>query len=188
MKTIKNGYSFSSPVRITGFIMIFIAILMFIDIIPGIDLLTIRVKGDIIDGWNKVAVGLLPLAIGLFLSFTAYGVQLDPNNDRFREYGGYFFIKTGSWQRLSDHPDMSILQKNETYKGRVMGVASTGQYTFKSQEICLFSPDHRERVPIFKSMKDEKVQNMAEELSQYLGRELVTYSPKRSKRTKRRTR
>lgn len=186
MRTIRLGFSFPFPVKVLGglcFLFFFFSIRpFFYDLwYNGISAISdAPLLGFVFSG--------IPLGIGVFCIFTAYGVQLDPSNDRFREYGQYFFIKTGKWKKLSDRPYLSILSKNRSYKGRASGIITVGKYNFKIHELCLLSSDHRTRTPIYSSSDQEKVERMAKDLSSYLGKELVTFNPPRSKKTKRRMR
>lgn len=188
MKTIRIGFSFPFPVKVLGGFMFLIFFFFLKDLVIGI-----TQKG--MDGpLDQLLMGILmglaicaiPFGIGVFCIFTAYGVQLDPARDRFREYGQYFFIKKGKWQKLSDRPYLSILSKDRTYKGRASGIVTVAQYNFQIHELCLLSSDHRKRTSIYSSSDKEKVEKMAKEMSSYLGKELVTFSPPRSEKTKRR--
>ena len=65
---------------------------------------------------NNLWMGIALLILGLGLSFSTEGIQIDGEQKRFKEFSRYLFIKVGSWQDLNDYPYLSIMQLEESEK------------------------------------------------------------------------
>ncbi|MGE0637517.1 MAG: hypothetical protein AB7P01_13820 [Bacteroidia bacterium] len=131
--------------------------------------------------------GILPLALGVFLSFTHYGVKLDTANKKLKQYFSCFFIRTGKWEDIFLHPYICIMRVNKSYTA--YGQTSVGtSFTDTSFDVFLLDKTHRDKIKIEVCPSEKEALSTAKALANKLGVEYTVYNPPISAKTKSRRR
>lgn len=158
------GFSFHPMVRIVSIIMAFLLI-GFAFIVPILG---------------------LPLWVALVYSaFSSYGIQIQNERNRFREYSGFLWMKWGKWFILDDYPDVAILKESEGFTTHSLSDRTTTD-THTQYGVYFLPPDHRKRILAGKFKHRDEAQSFADRLAFDLSKNFTTYNPKISSRSRRR--
>jgi hypothetical protein len=133
-------------------------------------------------------VALLPLAGGIFLSFTIQGTELDLENGRIREYTRVYWMDQGTWEPLEHFPDMAVLRKTLSH---TMYSYYSNQRIENSErvfDVCLLTPNHRERLTLCRYPDVEQAREAAAHWAEVIGSNLTTFDPVVSEASRRRRR
>lgn len=126
--------------------------------------------------------GTLIMGVGGFMAFATYGVQIDPTNKRFREYGALLGIRYGKWRKQELFPYVSLFASRKVYLGRSYSGVTTSGHVY-STDVCFLTKDHRTKVVLKELPNSQIAYDFAQELVQMTGVRLVKYSPEISEKT-----
>jgi len=154
------GYSFNIWVRMVSFIFALFALFSL---------------------FNRPLLGIPVVLILLFVGLSHYGVQVEFNRNRFREYSGFLGLKWGRWMDLSHYPDVAILKENEGYALHSMSNRTT-VHTTTQFGVYFLTSSHYKKILIQKFDSLEEAKSFTTEVAQVLGRNPSEYRPKRSSR------
>ena len=140
----------------------------------------------LISAWSEpvaIFVSTLVILLGGYLSFTKHGVELDPEQRKYRVYKEFLGSQWGAWHSFESFPDISVLRKNMVEKG-----FSRGQVELNMRDlvydITLLSKTHREKLVIRRVSDQDLASSDAKELAEVLGVRYCKYAPKISERTR----
>lgn len=131
-------------------------------------------------------IALLPIAVGIYFVFTVLGTEVDFENKRVREYVRVFWQKHGTWEPLDHFPDMAILRKRLNYTMRSYYSNQSITNTEQVYDVCLLTPNHRERITLCRYPTVEQAREAAEEWAKKLDCEYTSYNPEVSAASRRR--
>jgi hypothetical protein len=78
---------------------------------------------------RTVLVGAIPFLIGICLRLTYHGIQIDPEQNRIREYTAVLGFKTGTWAALSNLRKISLTSKSVSSWNTSNGISPTFRNT-----------------------------------------------------------
>lgn len=130
-------------------------------------------------------IGIIMLTLGSFFWSSSYGVQIDSDLLKFREYGSMFGINMGNWKSLDKVPYLSIVKGREGMRIHSMSNRSTSSID-DCFEVCLLTKSHRQRVVVQKFDGINEALNFGRKLASKLGKELVQFNPIVSEKTRNR--
>jgi hypothetical protein len=162
----RQGSSFAFPIIIGG------VVLTIIGLISAIE---------------NPLIGLFLVIIGSFFWSGSYGFQINPETDKFREYGSFYGIRSGKWKPLNSTPFISILRGKSGTRIHSMSNRSTADIN-EFHQVCLLSETHRTRYTVKKFKSKEQALEYAESLSSQLNKPIVKFNPVVSQRTRNRRR
>lgn len=159
---IKQGRYFPKPAVLGGYIFLFFGIF------------------SVFDNWP---LGLSLLLLGIYLSLTFCGVEIDLNKKLFREYVQYFGIKSGKWIELDKYSDLSILKSKEksTIYSRTNIATSDSTIYY---DLFLLSKSHRTKILLKRYSNKEEALEEGNNYAIKLDKELKNYNPQGSYRKK----
>ena len=131
----------------------------------------------IIGSTENVFIGIPIILLGIYLSFSTSGIEIDIDNKKFRDYAVYFGLrKGGKWRDLSKYPDLCLLKTRES---TTTFARSNASVTYKDNyyDLFLMTSTHRSKVFIERFKNKDSAHIKARELERILGKELKTYSP-----------
>jgi hypothetical protein len=119
-------------------------------------------------------------------------IEINIQNNKFRECGRFFFYKSGKWRNFSSYTDIAILTTRKTIKNEInIGVnagVSTYQdsvsYNEKETAIYLLTQSHRHRVLIQVCDNYRVAEIFAEELANELDKTYTIFNPRISQASK----
>ena len=163
---IKNrlGFSFATPIILLGVVITLAGILAL---------------------FENLILGAALVVIGPFFWSSSYGSQIDTINQRFREYGSFYGIKSGEWKSLDILPDISVIKSKEGMTVYSRSNRSTS-YIEDKYNVCLLNKTHRKRMTVQKFDTFEQAKTHAQELAIKLKKKLVTVNPQVSEKTRNR--
>ena len=129
---------------------------------------------------NPIA-GVLMVVSGPFLRSSSYGVQIDMEASKFREYGSMHGIRSGDWKSLDKTPYLNIMKGRDSMRMYSRSNQSTTVIGDRL-EVCLPTQTHRTKIVIQKFDDQMEAQVFAQNLAERLGKELVTFNPQRKPR------
>ncbi len=151
----KTNHFFTLAPRILGYIMIVIGLI-----------------GVFSRGFETIIISI----IGFGISFTRYGILIDIDNHKLKEYLQLFGIKLGKWQSLKDYPFITVLTITE--RTTVRSQSNLGSTTRKKvYRITLLNNNHYEKILLKQLNEEEQAHKEAEEYAQLYGFDKVIYSP-----------
>jgi len=62
-----------------------------------------------------IGIGIILVLIGGVMTFSRYGVIIDPEYKRYKCYYSYFGIKYGKWEDLTDFVEITVLKSNKSW-------------------------------------------------------------------------
>ena len=128
-------------------------------------------------------VGLTFLFIGINISFAKSGIQIDPDEKKYREYYGLFGLRYGKWKALDKFKYLTILHNRETVStySRSNRSIDISDLWF---DICLLNENHRQKLIVMRFKSKDKAIEKIKNLSALLGFDVVKYSPEISEATR----
>lgn len=155
MINFKTTYLFTLPLRLFGYLFIVVGLIATVN------------RG----------VGFIILAVlGIYLSFSRYGVLFDIDNKRFKEYTSYLWMKTGTWKSISGYPYLTVLTITEKQSIRSLSNNSTVSREVVYR-ITMLSENHFEKIRLIQMSTKSEAAEECERLADLLGLEKVVYSP-----------
>jgi len=158
------GFSFATPIILLGVVIT----------LAGITTL-----------FENQILGVALVVIGPFFWSSSYGSQIDTVNQQFREYNSFYGIKSGEWKPLDKLPDISVIKSKEGITVFSRSNRSSS-YIEDKFEVCLLNKTHRKRMTVQKFDTFEHAKTHAQDLAIKLKKELVTFNPKVSEKTRNR--
>jgi hypothetical protein len=152
------GYVFNFPIRMGGFTLMFIGIVVTIGM-----------------GFYIVA-GVLLIAAGAFFAFTSSGIDIDLHAKAVRHYTRYFGLKFGRWNEYPTYPNICIISKERRQQRFREQNALQAENPYQ-YEIYLVSRSHRGKVLLQRIFDKEKAKQVANRLAGEMSLELVEYNP-----------
>ncbi len=130
----------------------------------------------------------IPLTLLFLYGATgSYGMQIQADKDRFREYQSLAGIRWGKWKSLKEYPDVAILTENKGYAVYSQSNRRTAD-TDLSYGVYLLTPSHRVRVEVSTFKEKQEAKKFAEELAMVLLKKYTVYNPQVSQKTRSRRR
>jgi hypothetical protein len=121
--------------------------------------------------------------LGSFMWSSSYGIQIDVEQNKFREYASIFGIKYGEWKSLDKTPFISIVKGRSGMTVYSRSNRSTSVVDDR-YEVCLLNNSHRARVVIQKFENKNTAMNYANEIASKLDKTVVQFNPVVSQKTK----
>tara|TARA_R110001592_G_scaffold219477_1_gene473802 strand:- start:201813 stop:202313 length:501 start_codon:yes stop_codon:yes gene_type:complete len=149
-------------------------------------------KPTIYAGYVLIAIGLFSALfqifalafslIGVFVSLSYNGIQLDPSQRLYRSYSHIFGFKFGSWKSLEKFCDLSILRREDAYKAYSYAMSS-----FENSAVYfgvfLLNKNHRQKLEIQRHGDKDAAIASAKKLAEELQLEFVAYQPQISQKS-----
>jgi hypothetical protein len=134
--------------------------------------------------------GLIILVCLLILNYKS-SVEIDLNQNKFRECGQLFFYKSGKWRNFSSYTDVAILTTRRTIKNELNAGMNTGtglyqdsvSYNEKETAVYILTQSHRHRVLIQVCDSYRVAEVFAEDLATELNKRYTVFNPKVSQVT-----
>lgn len=155
-------------------------------------------KPTIFAGYVLILLGIMlfvfqPLAlivslIGVFISLSYNGIQVDPEKRLYRSYSNIYGIKIGKWESLDPYSSISILRREDAYRAYSYSMSSMEERRIY-YGVFLLNASHRKKLEIQRHGDMKEATFSAKGLSSALSLELVHYKPEistRSAKTRRR--
>lgn len=121
-------------------------------------------------------LGFVFIIIGVFLSFSIVGIQVDMTKNRFKQYERKFWIKMGKWRNFDDFPDVSVLTINQKHTSRSL---TNTEFTSKSvvYKVFLLNETHREKFLVKEFKTEDKAILYAKDFAARTATEFTVFSP-----------
>lgn len=120
---------------------------------------------------------LVFILIGIYLSFTYHGIDLDIKSDKYRNYVSYTGIKVASaWKNLQPYSDLCILKTRESSARYSMSNQSntTSESYF---DIFLLNESHRKKIFVERFSDLDSAQEKVFLLAKELNKKHTKYNP-----------
>lgn len=146
--------------------------------------------------------GLLLLAIGFVLLFkypvfgaclmifsflfttTYYGTEIDIQHRKIRTIICLYGLKKGEWEDLDTYPFLSVLKSKSGYTINSSRSSQSYNYVESKFDVCLLTLSHRKKIVIQRFGKQEQAEKLMREMAETIYKEVVTYAPVVSERTR----
>tara|TARA_R110002050_G_scaffold280921_1_gene428108 strand:- start:3322 stop:3822 length:501 start_codon:yes stop_codon:yes gene_type:complete len=149
-------------------------------------------KPTIYAGYMLIAIGLFAALfqifalafslVGVFVSLSYNGIQLDLAKQRYRSYSNIFGFKFGNWESLKKFCHLGILRREDSYKAFSYAMSS-----FENSAVYfgvfLLNKNHRQKLEIQRHGNKEAALEAAKKLAKELDLELVKYQPQISQQS-----
>jgi hypothetical protein len=165
-KDIKQGFVFPIPIVVAGLILIIVSAFLMLDETP------------------KWMGGIAALVIGVVLTFSREGLDIDKAGGRYKEWNRWFGIKVGIWKPLDVIQSVSVILETDTGKFIPVTDQSPAQ-TEDYFQVFMMNDNHLYKVYVCHSRKRAESEAMARNLANWLGVEVKVYSPQRQGKHKR---
>jgi hypothetical protein len=152
------GYLFNFPIRIGGFALMFMGLIVTMGM-----------------GWY-IPAGILLVVGGAYFALTASGIDIDPDIKAVRHYTRYFGFKYGRWNEYPTYPNMCIISKERKRKPFREQSAEDPENPYQ-YELHLVSRSHRGKVLLQIVYNREKAIQVANRLAGEMNVEVVDYEP-----------
>ena len=152
------GYIYNFPIRVGGFILMFLG-------------LAITLTGI----WGIFA-GILLFFAGGYFGLTATGISIDTDIKSVRHYTSYFGIKYGRWNEYPTYPHICIIRK-ERKRNRFLAEASEEADKPYQYEVNLLSRSHRGKVLLQIMYEREIAERVANRFAGEMNCDVVEYEP-----------
>ena len=127
-------------------------------------------------------LGLIILIVGSFLGLSSYGSEIDITNQKFREYGSMFGIKSGKWEDLNTMPFIGVFKSKSGYLIYSRSTNSTTDID-DFYDVCLMNTTHRRRLVLQKFKTKNEALNFVHSLENKIDSKLTEYNPRQSEKT-----
>jgi hypothetical protein len=157
MISIRHGFSFAMPIIIAAFVVTFLGIISF---------------------FESPIFGIGLIIASIFVWSSSYGIQINPTDKNYREFGSVFGLKTGEWKPFDSLPFLTVLRNRE---GMTVYSKSNRSTTSIDDSFCVYllNASHRKKVLVQKFDTKELAIKNASELASRLKKELVEFDPVR---------
>lgn len=128
-------------------------------------------------------LGIGTALAGSFIWSGSYGIQIDVEQNKFREYASIFGIKYGEWKSLEKTPFISVVKGRSGMTVYSRSNRSTSVIDDR-YEVCLLNNSHRTRIVIQKLEGKSQAMEYANQIASKLGKNVVQFNPVVSQKTK----
>ena len=127
-------------------------------------------------------IGSVLIGVGGYFCFSRYGVQIDWDKQRIREFSTYFGVKKGKWLDLNIFKGVAVLQSNHI--GRGFSRAQVG-ITFKETffNVTILDKKHLKKLVIRRFGSNAEAVAFMKQFSELSKIEVVKYAPQLSKQS-----
>ncbi len=127
--------------------------------------------------------GVILISIGIFVSQSRNGIELNPEQKTYRIYTKFLGLKFGKWHSYEKYPHLSILKRSisTTVYSRAHVAVTTSRNIY--YDIFLLSANHRVKLMIQRSFDRETAKKSARHLALQLGVDFVAFNPTISAQT-----
>jgi hypothetical protein len=126
--------------------------------------------------------GLILIAIGLFLSFSRSGTEIEFENKKYRKYLSFFTFKLGKWKSIQEYPYITVLRSIESTRQHWHMRMPKLKERREFFDITLLSSSHIKKFAIKRFNNVEEAREEIETFADLLGIEITMYNPKTSRR------
>ena len=121
-------------------------------------------------------VAFCVIALGCLVTLPTNGVEIDVEHRRYKEYTGLITLRLGSWKKLDNWTDVSVIRANETLKVYSHNLQST-RHTEQVYKVILLTANHRKRMDVKKCPNKEDAIDHAHEYARLFGMNYTDYNP-----------
>ncbi len=139
------GFIFNFPIRVGGFALIFIGLVITMSM-----------------GW-AIPVGILLAIAGAYFGLTSTGIDIDTDAKAIRHYTRYFGVKSGRWNEYPTYPNVCVISKERKQK-RFREEHSEEPENPYQYEVYLVSRSHRGKVLMQILYNKEKANQAAKDV------------------------
>jgi len=136
----------------------------------------------------NIWVGLLAVLITMTLWTLTIGIEINPENRKYRYFKTFYGKASGKWENLDKFQAIVVLKKN--MKGQMLSPKLVNELSYKHIvfDVNLVSKSHRTKLSLKKYRSIDDAMDLAKSLSQNLNMPLEKYDPVISERTRNRRR
>ena len=131
--------------------------------------------------------GFVLIPVGLLFVTSSYGSEIDPVKNQFREYDSYLGVKRGDWTSMDDVFFLTVLKGRLGTRFYSQSNRSTSLIDDK-YEVYFLNKNHRKKVLIQKFETKKEAIEFAEKISKIIKKQIVSYNPVVSEKTRLRRR
>jgi len=128
-------------------------------------------------------LGVILLFVSVFISFSFYGIDVDTDTKKYKEYSIYFGIKCGKWFSLDKFLFLTVLCNNEVYEIHSRANITTSE-SVRFYDVYLLDKQHREKLLLKKFKNADSAEDYAKKISGILDLELTNYDPVLTEKTR----
>ena len=163
----KTGKLFPPAMRTTGWIFILL----------GVYTIFISLSENNIP---KGIAGIIIFLIGFFIGITPYGILINTEQKKYKNYTLIFGYKQGSWKSYSKYPFITLIQNNESTIAFSRSNRSTITSSDLFYDICLLDQNHTNKLLIKRLKNKEDAVEGVKDLAKKLDLKLSKYNPQLS--------
>lgn len=163
----RNGFSFSSILRISSAIFALLGLIA------------------IISGGAGYILGPIFIVIGIYVNSSTYGTEISMSNNYIRVYSTSFGIKKGKWQSTALLPDICILKMGKSVS--VNHIFGAGAVTLEGDavyEVYVLTVNHRKRLLLCETSSAKEAGEKARFLAEKMQKNFTTFNPIISEKTR----
>jgi len=67
----------------------------------------------IVGAFSNIYIGTLFIVAGIFIAFTKSGVQINIEENTYRDYNSFFGLRQGKWKSLEQYSYITLMQNHE---------------------------------------------------------------------------
>lgn len=129
---------------------------------------------------ESLPVGALFIFLGLGLVLVSEGVQIDPKQERYRQYFQVFMIKLGKWNPYTSNNDILCLRSREKHVGYSEKMEADIEFSGPVKyEVYLADRNHFHLTLLKSSSSNLDAEYEADYIAEQLGLKWVQYNPGR---------
>ena len=131
----------------------------------------------VIAAFYNIYIGALFIVFGMFIALTKSGVQINIEENTYRDYNSLFGLRQGKWKFLGQYSYITLMQNREESAtlSRSNRRSVTGATTY--YDICLLNDNHREKLTIKRIKDRDKASDEIKKLSEQLQLPMTKYMP-----------
>lgn len=136
----------------------------------------------------NIWVGLLAILVTVTLWTLTVGIEIDPENRKYRYFKSFYGKASGKWENIDKYQAVIVLRKN--MKGQMLSPKLVNELSFKHIvfDVNLATKSHRTKLSLKKYRSIDDAMDLAKSLSKELNMPLEKYDPVISERTRNRRR
>jgi hypothetical protein len=132
---------------------------------------------------SNLFAGLGIIAVGILISFSTSGVQIDPEKRLLKDYTKCFGFKFGKWESIEIYTDIAVLslrQSSTTLSRSNRALTEIEKY----YDVCLLNSSHRIKMKVKRSKTQDDAIKEARLLAEKLNLNYTDFNPVISARTR----
>lgn len=134
--------------------------------------------------YEGVFWGIFLIITGLAIVLAHSGVLLDMESRRVKVYTWVLFFKIGTWEPLSDYPDVLALRRKRSYGYSLRGIGPYQMGSEVTYEVLLGNHNHMDNLLVSRKDTEAEAYALARELAATTGSEFVQFNPGRQRKRK----